>query len=92
MRIPNLGRNLHGLAKGRTLARKPLTEDPLACSGAVRIRGVEQPKTYSRRMIQQGEGLFVAVASRTQLGRRADPAEIAAAEPNLVDVAPGQHP
>ena len=81
MRIADLGRNLRVLDERSALRPKPLAEHDLARSAAVGVRGVEAPKPHPPGMIEQLQRLVFAVAGAAQVRRRADPAEIAAAEP-----------
>jgi hypothetical protein len=87
MRIADLGRDLNVPKEGRALGAKPFAEHFLACSAAIGVGGVEAPKPQTPRMIEQVQGLLFAVAGGAQAWRRADAAEIAAAEHDPVEVA-----
>src|SRR6185503_8043028 len=90
--VSHLGRYLRSVAEGSALRAQPFAEDRLARSAAVRVGGVEPAKPDVARMIEQLQRPLLAVTSAAQAGRRADPAEIAAAEPDPGDVALAQHP
>src|SRR5205823_8357809 len=89
--IADLGRNLSRLDEERALRPEPLAKNELACAAAVGVCGVEPAKADPPRMVEQLQGLFFTIAGTAQAGRRADSAEIAAAEPDPVDVALCQH-
>src|SRR3954468_11821279 len=91
MRIADLGRNLRLPAEDGALNAKPLAEEGLARPAAIGVGGVEPPQPDAPGMIEQLQRLRVAIARAAQLRRRADPAEIAAAEEDPVDVALVQH-
>src|SRR6185369_10228566 len=83
--------NLRALAEGRALAPQPLAEHEFARAAAVSIGGVEPPQPDPPRVIEQLQRLRFTVAGAAQARRRANPAEIAAAEHNPGDVTIGQH-
>ena len=92
MRIADLGRD--SCASGRKAAPWERSHLPRMISlapPAVGVGGVEPPKADTPGMVEQLQRLFLAVAGAAQFRRRADPAEIAAAEPNPIDIALSQH-
>src|SRR5206468_11244935 len=92
VRIADLGRDLNAVTERRPLRAKPLAKNRLACPAAVGVCGVEPPQTDPARMMEQLQRLFFAVAGAAQFGRRANAAEVAAAECDPLDVALAQHP
>src|SRR4051812_40274723 len=90
--IADLGRNPCLADERSALERKPLAEDGFARSAAVGVCGVEPVEPQPTGAIEQLQRLVFAVARAAQAGRRADAAEIAAAEPDSVDIALTQHP
>src|SRR6185437_2222396 len=87
VRIADLGRDLCVLHEGCTLIVQPFAKHDLARSPAVGVGGIEAAKPDPPRMIEKPQRLLLAVARAQQPWRGADPAEIAAAEPDPLDVA-----
>ncbi len=88
MRIADLGRDLRACwTNAGALRAEPFAEDDFACAAAVGVGGVEAAEADPPRMVEQLQRLVFAVAGAAQARRRADPAEIAAAEPNALDLA-----
>src|SRR6185503_4399592 len=86
VRIADLGRDLGALDEAGVLLAKPFAEDDLARSAAIGVGGVEAGEPDVAGMVEQPKRLFPAVAGAAQLGRRADAAEIAAAEDDPVEL------
>jgi hypothetical protein len=63
----------------------PLPDPALAASAAVGGRGVEERDPSSPGGVHERERLLLALALAEELRRRADPAEVAAAEPDAGD-------
>src|SRR5207302_5297405 len=91
VRIADLGRNLRVVHEGSALRPEPLAEHDLARSAAVGVCSVEPAQADAAGMIEQLQRLGFAVAGAAQVGRRADSAEVAAAEDDAGDVARVQH-
>src|SRR5206468_6649670 len=92
MRIANLGCDLRVVPERSSLRGKPFAEDDLARPAAIGVGGVEPPQADQPRMIEQLERLLLTVAGTAQFRRRADSAEVAAAENDPLGVPSAQHP
>jgi hypothetical protein len=86
MRIADLGCDLRAADEAIALSAEPFAEDDLARSAAVGVRGVEAAKADAAGMVEQLKRLRFAVAGVAQVRRRADPAEISAAEDDAGEV------
>src|SRR4051794_17409945 len=92
VRIADLGRDLRAVDEGSALRPKPFAKHDLARSAAVGVCSVEPAEADAAGMIEQLQRLAFTVAGPAQVGLGADPAEIAAAEDDAVEVVLAQHP
>src|SRR5207244_10641449 len=81
-RIERLGRQLRPVAA----ARHPVADHRLAATAAVRIGCVEHRDAERPRGVHDPERLLLALALAEELRRRADAAEVAAAEDDARDL------
>jgi hypothetical protein len=86
--IADLGGDLRLPEEGGALPSEPFPEDGLARSAAISVRRVEAAKAISSGTVEELERFFLAVSGAAQLWSGADAAEIAAAEPDALDVVP----
>src|SRR6185369_2667683 len=90
-RIADLARNLRAVDECSALGAEPFAEERLAGAAAIGVRGVEAAQPDVAGMVEELERGLFAVAGVAQVGRGAEAAEIAAAEPDPADVALTQH-
>ena len=86
MRVADLRRDLRGFDEGRALRAKPFAKDDFARSAAIGVGGVEASKADATGVVEQLKRLVFAVAGAAQMRGGTDSTEIAAAEPDSVDV------
>ena len=97
-RVEDLGREHDPLAHVRPLRREPVADPRLAAAAAVRVGRVERRDPGLPRGVHQRERLSSRLALPEERGRRADAAEVAAAEDEARDLdaaaaeGPGLHP